>query len=67
MRVFRCAEAAEPSKHAATAATICVFEVASIDAEMSRLRDLGVVFVHQQPARNADGSLSYAAFHALPQ
>lgn len=64
LRVFRCAEAAEAHEHAVSAATICVFEVASIQAGMSRMKELGVAFIHQTPARNIDGGFSYAAFHA---
>lgn len=63
-RVIRCAEAAKARKHAASAATICVFEVASIDAEMSRMREQGVVFIHERPAQSPDGGVRYAAFHA---
>ncbi|HEY2048407.1 MAG TPA: VOC family protein [Caulobacteraceae bacterium] len=63
-RVFQCAQAADARKHAASAATICVFEVASIEAEMSRMRTLGVTFIHQTPAQNIDGGFRYAAFRA---
>jgi catechol 2,3-dioxygenase-like lactoylglutathione lyase family enzyme len=64
LRVFRCAKPAEAHEHAASAATICIFEVASIDAEMRRMRNLGVVFIHEAPARSPDGAFRYAAFHA---
>jgi catechol 2,3-dioxygenase-like lactoylglutathione lyase family enzyme len=64
LRVFRCTEAAEARKHAASAATICIFEVASIDAEMSRMKEQGVVFIHERPAQSPDGGFRYAAFHA---
>jgi glyoxylase I family protein len=63
-RVFRCAEAAQARRHAASAATICIFEVASIDAEMSRMRERGVAFIHERPAQSPDGGFRYAAFHA---
>ena len=64
LRIIRCAEPAEIRKHAASAATICIFEVASIDAEMTRMRERGVVFVHKTPAQSPDGSFRYAAFQA---
>ena len=64
LHVFRCAEAAAAHRHASTAATICVFEVSSIDAAMARMRDKGVVFIHETPAQDAHGGFRYAAFHA---
>ena len=63
-RVFRCAEAAAERRHAASAATVCVFEVPSIDAAMGRMRDNGVVFIHETPAQDAHGGFRYAAFRA---
>lgn len=63
-RVIRCDKAADARKHAASAATICIFEVDSIDAEMGRMRERGVVFIHETPAQSPDGGFRYAAFHA---
>ena len=63
-RVFQCAEPAAEHRHASSAATICIFEVPSIEAAMSRMRDNGVVFIHQAPAEDAYGGFRYAAFHA---
>jgi glyoxylase I family protein len=63
-RVFRCADAAAEHNHASSAATICVFEVPSIDAAMGQMRDKGVVFIHETPAQDAYGGFRYAAFHA---
>ena len=63
--VFSCADAAPAAyRHGASAATVCVFEVTSIEAEMRRLRAAGVVFLHAQPAQNAHGGTRYAAFQA---
>ena len=63
--VFSCADAAPAGyRHGATAATVCAFEVASIDVEMARLRALGVVFLHARPAENALSGIRYAAFEA---
>jgi len=62
--VFQCAEAAAEHRHASSAATICVFEVASIDAAMSSMKDKGVVFIHHTPAQDARGGFRYAAFGA---
>jgi len=60
--VFRCEEAAPPSRHGARAASIFVFGVADIEAAMADLRAKGVNFIHERPAGNAHGL--YAAFHA---
>jgi catechol 2,3-dioxygenase-like lactoylglutathione lyase family enzyme len=63
--VFGCTGAAPAgSRHGATAATVCAFEVASVEAEMSRLGALGVVFLHGRPAENALSGIRYAAFEA---
>ena len=62
--VFQCAEPAPEHRHAAVAATVCVFEVPSIDAAMAELRAKGVVFIHQRPAENALTGARYAAFRA---
>lgn len=63
--VFSCSDAAPTgSRHGATAATVCAFEVASIEAEMTRLKALGVVFLHGKPAKNALSGIRYAAFEA---
>ncbi|HEY5008114.1 MAG TPA: VOC family protein [Caulobacteraceae bacterium] len=63
--VFSCAEAAPAGyRHGATAATVCAFEVASIEAEMRRMTAAGVVFLHAKPAENAVSGIRYAAFHA---
>lgn len=65
LHVFRC-EASAPggSRHGATAATVAVFEVASIDEAMRELKEQGVEFLHKAPARNALGGFRYAAFRA---
>ena len=63
-RVFQCAEPAAENRHASSAATACVFEVESLDAAMSRMRDKGVVFIHHTPAQDAYGGFRYAAFRA---
>jgi catechol 2,3-dioxygenase-like lactoylglutathione lyase family enzyme len=63
--VFSCSEAAPAaSRHGATAATVCAFEVASIEAEMRRMAAAGVVFLHAKPAENAFSGVRYAAFQA---
>ncbi|HEY3889226.1 MAG TPA: VOC family protein [Caulobacteraceae bacterium] len=63
--VFSCAEAAPAGhRHGATAATVCAFEVASIEAEMRRMTAAGVVFLHARPAENAFSGIRYAAFQA---
>lgn len=62
--VFRCDEAADKQRHADRAATICVFEVPSIDLAMQRMRGMGVEFIHENPAQNARSGFRYAAFHA---
>lgn len=63
--VFSCSDPAPAgSRHGATAATACAFEVASIEAEMARLQGLGVVFLHASPAENALSGVRYAAFEA---
>jgi catechol 2,3-dioxygenase-like lactoylglutathione lyase family enzyme len=65
LHVFSCADPAPGDyRHGATAATVCAFEVASIEAEMARMRDAGVVFLHSTPAENVLGGLRYAAFQA---
>jgi catechol 2,3-dioxygenase-like lactoylglutathione lyase family enzyme len=65
LHVFGCDQAAPADhRHGATAATVCAFEVASIEAEMARLRAAGVVFLHETPAQNPLGGLRYAAFKA---
>jgi catechol 2,3-dioxygenase-like lactoylglutathione lyase family enzyme len=63
LRVVQCAEPAEAHRHAASASTICVFEAPSIDAEMSRMRALGVTFIHDAPSQDESG-FRYAAFRA---
>jgi catechol 2,3-dioxygenase-like lactoylglutathione lyase family enzyme len=63
-RVFRCAEAAAEHRHASNAATVCVFEVPSINAAITRMRDKGVVFIHETPAQDAYSGFRYAAFRA---
>jgi catechol 2,3-dioxygenase-like lactoylglutathione lyase family enzyme len=63
--VFSCTDAAPAGyRHGATAATACAFEVASIEAEMNRLKALGVVFLHRKPAENTVSGIRYAAFEA---
>jgi catechol 2,3-dioxygenase-like lactoylglutathione lyase family enzyme len=65
LHVFSCSEAAPTGyRHGATAATVCAFEVASIEAEMRRMRAAGVVFLHAEPAQNALTGARYAAFQA---
>ena len=63
-RIFQCAEATAEQRHAASAATVCIFEVPPIDAAMSRMRDKGVMFIHEMPAQDAHGGFRYAAFYA---
>jgi catechol 2,3-dioxygenase-like lactoylglutathione lyase family enzyme len=60
--VFRCDHAAPEHTHASSAATICVFEVPSLDLAMSRMKEDGVLFIHQTPAMNAHCGFRYAAF-----
>ena len=63
--VFSCADAAPAGyRHGASAATVCAFEVDSIEAEMARLQAAGVVFLHARPAENALSGIRYAAFEA---
>lgn len=65
LHVIRCeAPAPESHRHAATAATVCVFEVPSLAAEMRRLRALGVAFLHRTAATNPLTGELYAAFRA---
>jgi catechol 2,3-dioxygenase-like lactoylglutathione lyase family enzyme len=65
LHVFSCTDAAPAAyRHGATAATVCAFEVASIEAEMRRMKAVGVVFLHAKPAKNAFGGVRYAAFQA---
>jgi catechol 2,3-dioxygenase-like lactoylglutathione lyase family enzyme len=65
LHVFSCTDVAPSGyRHGVTAATACAFEVASIEAEMSRLKALGVVFLHARPAENALSGIRYAAFEA---
>jgi catechol 2,3-dioxygenase-like lactoylglutathione lyase family enzyme len=55
LHVFSCTDPAPAAyRHGATAATVCAFEVASIEAEMARMRAAGVVF----------SGMRYAAFQA---
>ncbi|MES3027033.1 MAG: VOC family protein [Pseudomonadota bacterium] len=62
--VFGCVQPAPAHAHAASATTICVFEVPSIDAAMRRMREQGVIFLHDTPAENAPAGFRYAAFNA---
>jgi catechol 2,3-dioxygenase-like lactoylglutathione lyase family enzyme len=62
--VFRCDHAAPEHTHGSSAATICVFEVPSVDLAMRRMKADGVVFLHQTPAVNAHCGFRYAAFRA---
>ena len=62
--VFQCGYAAPAHKHADSAATVCVFEVPSIDVAMRDLKNKGVIFLHETPAVNAHCGLRYAAFLA---
>ncbi|MGH6958542.1 MAG: VOC family protein [Caulobacteraceae bacterium] len=65
LHVFRCeAPAPASARHGATAATVVVFEVASIEDRMRELRRRGVEFLHETPARNDLGGFLYAAFRA---
>jgi len=65
LHVFSCADPAPAAyRHGATAATVCAFEVASIEAEMERMQARGVVFLHAKPAENALSGVRYAAFRA---
>ena len=65
LHVFSCVDPAPRDyRHGATAATVCAFEVASIEAEMARMRGAGVVFLHSTPAENILGGMRYAAFQA---
>src|ERR1019366_5301425 len=62
--VFSCTDAAPGAySHGATAATVCAFEVASIEAEMRRMTAAGVVFLHGRPENTFSGT-RYAAFQA---
>lgn len=62
LHVFRCDHPAPSAQHGATAASVFVFGVEDIDRAMTDLRERGVRFLHDRPARNAFGR--YAAFHA---
>lgn len=64
LHIFQCAERAPAHAHGASAATICVFEVPSIDAAMREMTEKGAVFLHDAPAENALGGFRYAAFRA---
>lgn len=64
LHVFECEAPAPAHRHAASAATVCVFEVASIEEAMARLRARGVLFLHETPAMNALTGMRYAAFEA---
>jgi catechol 2,3-dioxygenase-like lactoylglutathione lyase family enzyme len=62
--VFACREAAPAREHTTTAETVCVFEVPDIEDAMRRMRDKGVVFLHDTPAQDVHAGIRYAAFHA---
>ena len=62
--VFQCAHSAPAQEHGDSAATVCVFEVPSIDVAMRELKARGVIFLHEKPAENAHCGFRYAAFQA---
>jgi catechol 2,3-dioxygenase-like lactoylglutathione lyase family enzyme len=62
--VFQCDEPAPVHAHGDRAASVCVFEVPSIDLAMRQMTQQGVVFLHKAPAQNALGGFRYAAFQA---
>ena len=64
LHVFQCDEPAPAHAHGASAASVCVFEVPSIDLAMGQMTERGVVFLHKTPAHNALGGFRYAAFQA---
>lgn len=57
-------EPAPAHTHGASAASVCVFEVTSIEQAMRQMTERGVVFLHKTPAKNALGGFRYAAFQA---
>lgn len=63
LHVFQC-ERPSDLAHASTAATVCAFEVDSIDRAMKVLHDKGVRFLHRRPAENPVAGIRYAAFKA---
>lgn len=64
LHVFRCEAPAPPSRHGADASSVICFEVQDLTDKIRELRDKGVIFIHDHPARNDDARLSYAAFEA---
>lgn len=64
LHVFRCDAPAPVHAHGASAASVCVFEVPSIDLAMRQMAERGVVFLHKTPAENVLGGFRYAAFEA---
>lgn len=65
LHVFRCdSPAAAEDRHGHSASSSITFEVASLEAEMQRLRSCGVQFIHERPGENALGGFLYAAFLA---
>jgi hypothetical protein len=64
LHVFRCRDAALGRAHGDEAASVLTFEVESLEAEVARLRALGVRFLHESSSHNAFAGLRYAAFVA---
>lgn len=64
LHVFECDRVAVPQRHGSDAASVISFEVEDLGEAMSRLEARGVVFLHQQSARNELAGMIYAAFHA---
>ncbi len=64
LHVFRTEGKSSTHRHGRDAGTAIAFEVSSLDAEIRRLRDLGVRFLHGQPAVNMALRIRYAAFAA---
>jgi catechol 2,3-dioxygenase-like lactoylglutathione lyase family enzyme len=62
LHIFRCAKDAPALDYADRASTSVAFEVDSIESEMARLTDKGVVFLHATPSRNDEIGMRYAAF-----
>jgi len=64
LHVFRCDHPADASRHGSCASSVITFEVESLDAEVQRMRGLGVTFIHDVPGRNELARLKYVAFIA---
>ena len=62
LHVFSCVDAAPAGMHAQAAGTAIAFGVASLETEMTRLKQKGVVFLHTKPGFNRETGERYAAF-----